>query len=45
MIDPLHHHTAQGAKASAAIIVVTIGAPAMFAVAVARIFADDPLPR
>jgi hypothetical protein len=30
MIDPLHHHTAQGIIASAAIIVVTIAAPATF---------------
>jgi hypothetical protein len=44
MIDPLHDHTAQGAMASAAIIIVTIVAPAMFAVAVACIFADDTLP-
>ncbi len=44
-IDLLHYHSAQGAIASAAIIVVTIIAPAMLAVNVACIFADDPLPR
>ncbi len=43
-IDPLHDHTAKCAMASAAIIIFTIVAPAMFAVAVACIFADDPLP-
>jgi hypothetical protein len=35
MIDPIHHHTAQGAKTSTAIIVVTIAAPVMFVVTVA----------
>jgi hypothetical protein len=44
-IDPLHDHTAQGAMASAAIIIVTIVAPAMFTVAVASVLSNDPLPK
>jgi hypothetical protein len=44
-IDPLHHHTAQGAKRSAAIIVATIAAPAMLTVAFACVLSGDPLPK
>ncbi len=44
-IDLLHYHSAQGAIASATIIIFSNVAPAMFAVAVARIFADDTLPK
>jgi hypothetical protein len=43
-IDPLHPQSAQGAIANAAIIIVTIVAPAIFAVAVACVFANDTLP-
>jgi hypothetical protein len=43
-IDPLHHQVAQGAEASIAIIMVTIVAPLMFAVAVACVLSDDLFP-
>ncbi len=44
-IDLLHYHSALGDEASIAIIIVTIVAPPIFAVAIACVLSDDLFPR